>query len=184
MTKKAATPKEIIEMLTLREAGYTVLAISQKLNISTRTINRHLAEHGIKKGSLKQEVIDKARDEMLELITSNTSIRKEAAKLITDDIAHSNHLRYIMIEASEHLKATSLPEAVQVMRAAAAYSTAVKNTSDTTRRALGVNKLIDDTVDLPELIVRELTKQEIEQMIIEQQVDEYDMDEIDVIDES
>jgi len=183
MTRKTTTPKEVTEILVLREAGYTVLAISQKLNISIRTINRHLAAYGAKKGSIKQDVIESARTEIFKLITSNNAIREEAAKLITDDIAHSNHLRGIMIEASEHLKATSLPEAVLVMRAAAAYSTAIKNTSDTTRRALGADKLIDEVDDLPELIVRELTSKEIELMIKEQQVDEYDVDEIDAIDE-
>lgn len=162
MTRKNTTPKEVAEILALREAGYTVLAISQKLNISVRTIDRHLATHGAKKGSLKQEVIESARAELFKLINSNTAIREEAAKLIADDIAHSNHIRAIMIDASEFLKATSLPEAVLVMRGAAAYSTAFKNTSDTIRHALGVDKLIDDSDELPELIVREITSYEIE----------------------
>jgi hypothetical protein len=172
MTRKTTTPKEVTEILALREAGYTVLAISQKLNISTRTINRHLAAYGAKKGSLKQEVIESARTEIFKLITSNNAIREEAAKLIADDIAHSNHLRAIIIEASEFLKATSLSEAVLVMRGAAAYSTAFKNTSDTIRHALSVDKLIDDVDDLPELIVRELTSEEIEQMT-QRQIKEY-----------
>lgn len=184
MARKTTTPKEVTEILTLREAGYTVLAISQKVNISTRTIDRHLATHGTKKGSLKQEVIENARTEMFKLINSNTAIREEAAKLIADDIAHSNHIRGIMIDASEFMKATSLPEAVLVMRGAAAYSTAFKNTSDTIRHALGVDKLIDDTDELPELVIRELTSTEIE-LMTQRQVEEYGVEkvELEVIEE-
>lgn len=163
MSRKTATatPKEVTEILALREVGYTVLAISQKFNVSVRTINRYLAIHGAKKGRIKDELIAKARDELSSLITSNTTIRDEAAKLIIDDIAHSNHLRAIIIEASEHLKATTLQEAVLVMRGAAAYSTAFKNSSDTLRHSLGVDKVIDDTDELPELIITELTNEQI-----------------------
>ena len=172
MTRKATTPTEVTEILALREAGYTVLAISQKLNISVRTTHRHLATHGAKKGSLTQEVIECARNELFKLITSNTSIREEAAKQITDDIAHSNHLRAILIEASEHLKATTLQEAVLVMRGAAAYSTAFKNTSDTIRHSLGTDKLTDEENELPELFIMELTDEQIKEMAKEGMVDE------------
>ena len=36
MTRKVATPAEISEALALREAGFTVLSISQRLGISMR----------------------------------------------------------------------------------------------------------------------------------------------------
>lgn len=70
-----------------------------------------------------------------------------------------------MINATEHLQAASLKEAVLVMRAAAAYSTAIKNTSDTLRHSLRIEKTIDDTdKELPELVIKELTSDEIEEM--------------------
>lgn len=172
MTRKTTTPKEVTEILALREAGYTVLAISQRLNLSVRTIHRHLATHGTIKGSLKQEAIDKARSELFELVTSNSAIREAASKLIIDDIAHSNHLRAIMIEASEYLKATTLQEAMLVMRAAAAYSTAFKNTSDTIRHSLGADKLVDEASELPELFITELTNEQIKEMAKEAMVEE------------
>lgn len=164
MTGKTTTPKEVLEMLTLREAGYTVLSISQKLNISVRTVYRHLEKYGTKKGSLKQAAIDKARGELLRLITSDAAIREEAAKLITDDLAHANHLRAIIIEASEHLKAATIQEAMFVMRAAAAYSTALKNTSDMIRHSLALDQVRNDPEELPELVVNELSKEQIDEM--------------------
>lgn len=55
--------------------------------------------------------------------------------------------------------------AVLVMRAAAAYSTAIKNTSDMMRHSLRIEKTIDDTdKELPELVIKELTSDEIEEM--------------------
>lgn len=51
------------------------------------------------------------------------------------------------------------------MRAAAAYSTVIKNTSDTIRHSLGLDKIVDDNVnDLPELVVTELTNEQIKEM--------------------
>lgn len=167
MTKRTtATPYQVTEILALREAGYTALAISQKLGLSVRTIHRYLAAHGAKKGRLKAEVIEQARNDLFQLVTSSPAIREAAAKLVADDLAHANHIRAIMIEAAEHLKATSLPEAALVMRAAAAYSTAVKNTSDMMRHSLGSDRIADDVDDLPELVVRELTDEEIAEMAL------------------
>ena len=58
-----------------------------------------------------------------------------------------------------------LKEAVLVMRAAAAYSTAIKNTSDMMRHTLRIEKSIDDTEkDLPELVIKELTQEEIREL--------------------
>lgn len=165
MKRKEVTPKEVTEILVLREAGYTALAIANRFGVSIRTVQRHLSEHGAKKGSLKKEVIDKAKADLFESVTSSHAIREEAAKLIIDDIAHSQHLRTVMLEATEHLKATSLVDAALVMRAVAAASTALKNTSDMLRHSLGVDKVIDDVGEVPDLNVTELTKEQIEEII-------------------
>lgn len=162
MTKKTATPAEISEALALREAGYTVLSISQRLGISVRSLQRHFAEHGVKKGRIKEEVLATARADLLKRVTSDETIKEEAAKLINDDLAHARFLREVMIEAAEQLQATSLKEAVLVMRAAAAYSTAIKNTSDTLRHSLRIESVADGAdKELPELIIKELSEDEI-----------------------
>lgn len=149
----------------MREAGYTVLSISQKLGMSVRSLQRHFADQGAKKGALKQELLDSARAELLKRVTSDDTIREEAARLINDDLAHAAHLRCLMVEASEHLHATSLKEAVLVMRAAAAYSTAIKNSSDMLRHTLRIESSIQDAaIELPELTIRELTPEEISKL--------------------
>lgn len=165
MTKKTATPDQISQALALREAGYTTLSISQKLGMSVRSLQRHFADHGTKKGTIKEEVLATARADLLKRVTSDEAIKEEAARLINDDLAHAQHLRELMINATEHLQATSLKEAVLVMRAAAAYSTAIKNTSDMMRHTLRIERSIDDTdKELPELVIKELTNEEIEEM--------------------
>lgn len=164
-TKRTATPAEISEALALREAGYTALSISQRLGISVRSLQRHFAAHGVKKGSIKEEVLATARADLLKRVTSDQAIKEEAARIINDDLAHAQHLRELMVDATEHLHASSLKEAVLVMRAAAAYSTAIKNTSDMLRHSLRMEKSIEDAdKQLPELVIKELTSAEVEEM--------------------
>jgi len=165
MSKKTATPDEIAQALAMRAAGYSVLSISQALGISIRSLQRHFASHGARKGAIKQDLLDSARAELLKRVTSDDAIREEAAKLINDDLAHARLLRSRMADATEHLTANNLEEAALLMRAAAAYSTALKNTSDTLRRSLRIERTIDDDVgELPELVISELTPEDIARM--------------------
>lgn len=147
----------------MREAGYTALSIAEALGMSTRTLHRLFAMHGTKRGTVKQELLDSVRAELINRVTSDETIREEVARLINDDLAHSRHLREILVNASEQLRATNLTEAVLVMRAAAAYSTAIKNTSDTLRQTMRVDRpSVDPEGDLPELVITELTQQQVE----------------------
>jgi AcrR family transcriptional regulator len=172
MTKHVATPGVVGEALAMREAGYTALAISQRLGISVRTLQRHFASAGTRKGAIKAEVLRRAKDDLMARITSDEAIKAEAARLVADDLAHSIHLRELILAASEQMKADSLRDAVQVMRAAAAYSTAIKNTSDIIRRSLRLEDRGDAADELPELVVSELTQAEIEQLRRNDAVDE------------
>lgn len=142
-----------------------MLAISQRVGISPRTLQRHFSANYAKKGSAKAELVEAARLELIKSVTNSDAIKGAVARLISDDIAHATHLRTILQEASEHLKATSLQDAVLVMRGAAAYSTALKNTSDTIRKNLPIKVLdgLEDS-DLPVLTIRTLTAEEIEEL--------------------
>lgn len=149
----------------MREAGYTVLSISQELGISIRTLNRHFAEHGAKKGTVKDTLLNAARDDLMKRVLSDDAIREEAARLINDDLAHARHLRELLADASEQLVASSLKDAVLVMRAAAAYSTAIKNTSDVLRRSLRTENTLEDAgKELPELVISELSNDEVNEL--------------------
>lgn len=164
MIKKTAGPDEISQALAMREAGYTALAISQRLSISVRSLQRHFAAFGTRKGALKADILQRAKDDLMARITCDLTIKEEAARLVADDLAHTLHLREVILAASEQMKATNLEEAALVMRAAAAYSTTIKNTSDIIRHSLRLKGMADDMDELPELVVTELTQEEIAEL--------------------
>lgn len=161
--RTTVTPTLEAQIIALREAGYTNLAISKRLGVGVRTVQRHLASAGVKKGSLKSELIEQAREEALSLLRSDPVIKQAIAQLIIDDLAHVSHIRETIVEASEHLKATDVKSAALVMRGAAAYSTALKNTSDVLQKHLSKHKQ-PEMQDLPTLVVQELTAEQIEHM--------------------
>lgn len=162
MPGKSPTPDLIAEAVTLRAAGYTITAISERLGMSPRTLNRIFERHATKKGAVKQDLIDKARQELVNTITSTDKVREEAARLVADDLAHARLLRQRMAEALPHMTASNLPETVLVMRAAAAYSTGLKNTSDMLRHSLRSERALEaeEAADLPELVIRVVTDEE------------------------
>lgn len=153
MPGRALTPVQVAEAVTLREAGYTLAAISQRLGVGVSTLHRVFARHRAKKGSVQGQLVAAARKELLGHVSSDARIQHEAARLIADDLAHAALIRDRIGIASEQLHADNLTEAVLVMRAAAAYSTALKNTSDMLRHVMRFDKAIPEHVDdaLPEL---------------------------------
>lgn len=160
--KRSTTPDHVAQAVAMREAGYTVLAISEELGVSVRTLHRLFTEHGARKGEVKQSLIEAARAALIDRVMNDDTIRNEVASQIADDLAHSRHLREIIVSAAEHLKATTLTEAALVMRAAAAYSVALKNTSDTLRHVLRVERPeAHPDGALPELVITELSQEDV-----------------------
>lgn len=159
MPGKSLSPELLGEAVTLRAAGFTVAAIAQRTGVSVRTLNRAFQRHGTKKGELKDDLVESARRSLLDGFNSDERIKAEAARIVADDLAHARLLRERMAEAAEHLAASDLRGAALLMRAAAAYSTALKNTSDMLRRTLRIDRVVErvESEDLPTLTVREIT---------------------------
>lgn len=167
MTGRSTAPDVLAQALSMRAAGYTTLAISQKLGLSARTLARHFAKHGISKGSALPEVIEASRSELLALITSDDRIRQEVAQHLQDDLAHVAALRETLADTLSRINETpptTAKEVAQVMRALVAYSTALRNTSDVWRYGLRLDKRTDDDKPLPELVISELTADQITQL--------------------
>lgn len=167
-----ATPDQVAQIQTLREAGCTVAMIAQKVNLSSRTVHRYIAAGGVKKGKLKQELIEQARQDVLKLLLDDETVRYQAAKLVADNIAHSQHIRDIVLKASQHLEATDPFTAAVVMRAAAAASTALKNTSDMVRVTLPLENLAEAPESLPELSVRVISNDEAKSLMADGMVED------------
>lgn len=160
MPGKSHSPDQASQALAMRAAGYTVLAIHHQTGISERTLQRIFSVAGTVKGETKGELRDEAKKRLLSLVTSNEAIQEQAARFIADDLAHAAHLRQLS-------SPTNLKEAALVMRALAAHSTVLKNTSDMVRHSLQLERRDSTVEDLPELIVTELTQVEVEQMRLE-----------------
>ena len=167
MSGKHITLAQKKRALTLRSAGYTITVISDKTNMSVSTLKRLFKEHLVKKGELKQAVISKATDELLNDASAVKDIKREVASLINDDLAMVKRLRMAMAEAIEVLEAVDTTEALQVMRAVSAGAVALKSTSETLRKSLGMDKDNEVMGDLPELVISVLTEQEMSDIRIQ-----------------
>lgn len=155
------TPMQKKSAVTMRAAGYTHTVISDKTGISVSSLKRLFKEHLVKKGELKQSVINKATDELLHDAQTVETIKREAASLLLDDLAMVKRLRVAMAAAAESLECTDTAGALQVMRAVSAGAVALKSTSETLRKSLGLDTEAEGGGELPELTINVLTQDEI-----------------------
>lgn len=162
MSGSRLTPEKQQAALAMRAAGYSITAISERVNISVSTLKRLFKRLGIEKGSINQTLIDRATQELLDDAKIVDTIKREAASLLMDDLALSKRLRMALAEAADKLVATDVTEAVQVMRAVSSGAVALKSTSETLRKSLGLDKYDNVTEQLPELTISIMTGDEIE----------------------
>lgn len=163
MSGKSASPEQICEVVASREAGFTVAAIATRTGLSQSTVQRILKRNSVAKGAAHSQLVEQAREQLLSLLKSPDAIAAEASQMIADDLAQAKLLRAKMLEAAEKMEARNLTEAALLMRAAAAMSTALKNTSDMVRQSLQYNARRADLAseDLPVLQVQELSTDQI-----------------------
>lgn len=162
MPGKLLSLSQKTEALTLRAAGYTITVISDRTGMSVSTLKRLFNEHDVSRGTLKKEVVEKATEALINDANVIDSIKREVAALILDDVAVAKRLREVMAQATEQLSATNTTEALQVMRAVSSGAVALKSTSETLRKSLGIDKNDDLTEDMPELTITIMTEDEIE----------------------
>ena len=162
MPGKSPSPEQIIEAVTLRAAGHTIASISDRTGISVRTLSRVFERHAAKKGEINAELVEAAKRDLIQTVTSNDWIKEETARLVADDLAHARLLRQRMADATGMLVANDLEEAALLMRAAAAYSTALKNTSELFRHTIRIERVLDaeEVENLPELIVLQISDED------------------------
>jgi len=158
------TPEQKRKALTLRAAGYTHTVIADETGMSVSSIKRLLIETSVKKGGIKKAMVEKATSELINDATIVARIKHEATNLLLDDIATVKKLRLAMALATEQLEANDTASALQVMRAISAGAVALKSTSETLRKSLGLDS--DDVTvdDLPELTITVLTGAEIDKI--------------------
>lgn len=174
MAGKQTTPDQAAQAVILREAGWTVSAIAQRMGISVSTTQRLLRKHNAVAGAGTQALIEKAREELLTAAFSLDAVQQTAASLVVEELALNQQIRTKLANALEILD----PADPIVFRSLAAASTALKLTQDVTRRSLPLEKLNQalDFEELPELKIHIMTERDVTEMRAQQRLEEAERD--------
>lgn len=173
MPGKKTTPDQSTQVVILREAGYTLPVIADRLDLSISTVQRIIKTTKAVAGAGTQALIDKAREELLSSAFSLDAVQQTVATLVADELALSHQIRTKIASALEALDPTD-PVA---FRGLAAASTALKLTQDVTRRSLPIEKLnqAQDIEELPTLQIHILTENDVAEMRAKQRLEEAEM---------
>ena len=174
MAGKQKTPDQAAQAVILREAGWTISAIAQRMSISVSTTQRLLKKHKAVVGAGTQALIDKAREDLLTAAFSMEAVQQTAASLVADELALNQQIRTKLAHALEVLD----PDNPIVFRGLAAASTTLKLTQDVTRRALPLEKLNQALAveELPELKIHIMTERDVAEMRAQQRLEEAERD--------
>lgn len=170
MAGKKATPDQSTQVVIFREAGYTLPAIANRLDISISTVQRIIKTNKVVAGAGTQALIERAREELFASAFSLEAIQQTVAEQVTDELALSRQIRTKLASALEALDPTD----PIVFRGLAAASTTLKLTQDVTRRALPIEKLnqAQDIEELPTLQIHIMTEQDVAEMRAKQRLEE------------
>jgi AraC-like DNA-binding protein len=170
MSGKKATPDQSTQAVILREAGYTLPTIATRLELSISTVQRILKTNKAVAGASTQALIEKAREDMLNVAYALEQVQRTAAALVLDDLAISQQIRLKLSNAVEQLD----PNDPGSFRALAASATTLKLTQDVTRRALPLEKLNQalSFEELPELKIHIMTDRDVAEMRAQQRLEE------------
>lgn len=160
---KIKTPDEVAQVIAMREAGWTMPAISQKLDISIPTIQRIIKKHGVKTGAAQAALVHQAREQLLDNAFLLDRAQEIAAAMVNDDFAIAQQIRQKAAEAVDAIDPADGPLA---LRGLAAAATALKLSQDVWRRALPLDRLNEahHVEELPELVVRVMTEEDVKEL--------------------
>lgn len=164
---KHITPSQKSKIITLRLAGYSYTTIADQVGVSVSTVKRHTKN--IKKGSIKQEMVDQAKEELLSNL-NDEAVKTQLSALIADDITLTQRIRTNILSTLEQIERqtpSDARESALVMRSLNAAATALKSTGDALRQSLGVSQREIHSVsggELPILTIVDMTQEEIDQV--------------------
>ncbi len=173
MPGKKKTPDQSAQAVILREAGYSLSAISSKLDISVSTAQRILKTNKVAAGVATQALIERAREEMLNTAFALEEVQRIAAASVLDDLALTQQIRLKLSSAVEQLNPTD----PGVFRGLAASATTLKLTQDVTRRALPLEQLSQalEVEALPELQIHIMSEYDVAKLRAEQRREEAEL---------
>ena len=167
MSNKHTSPSQKSKIISLRLAGYSYSTIADKVGVSVSTVKRHTKN--IKKGAVKQEMVDQAKEGLLSNLNDDT-VKAQLSALIADDISLIQRIRsniLTTLEKIEHQTPSDAREAALIMRSLNTAATAIKSTSGALRQSLGVSQReihSSSGGELPVLTIVDMTQEEIDQV--------------------
>lgn len=164
MAGKRATPEQVSQVVVLREAGYTTAMISSEVGLSPATVKRIYTAQNAKKGAVSKELVEKARNDVINSIADNDKLKAMTAKLIQDNLAINELIRDKVVESVSKLEPVDTETAALSLRGLTAASTSIKNTSDAVRSLLSFDHLNGDVEGLETLTYYDLTEEDIKEM--------------------
>ena len=164
MAGKKSTPDQVIQVVTLREAGYTTAMIASKTGLSSSTVKRLCSSNKVRKGAISEELVDLARADVLSSISSNDELKAMTENMIADNLAISSLIRDKVLESVEKLTPTDIESATLCLRGLTAASTSLKNTTDSIRSLFSFDHIQGDVDGLEDLVFYDLTEEDIKDM--------------------
>lgn len=162
------TNAQIERAIELRAGGYSLQAISLKLNISISCLSRKFAALSVGKGQIDGAAVLKAQESLLNDAGFLDGLRSQIAASVVDDAAHCEALRLAAGLILEEILADTETLGIYKARALASLSTVLITTQKASRIAYKSDQEIIISEDLPTLHVSELTVDDIQQMRIAQ----------------
>lgn len=162
VTFMRTNPKILKRALVLREAGYSLSAISEKTGLSSSTLYRHFKKLEVSRGGLTSVTVEQARQDLLGDAGFVDQLKHAIASAVLDDIQISKVIRTAMLLSLDELITDTLTPAALKSRSLAALSVSLKTTSDVVRRALNLDQeSYQQLEELPTLTIRKMDDTEI-----------------------
>lgn len=163
MTK--LTPEQEVNIIAMREAGYTHSVIANKNGCSIATVKRACSRHGASKGSITDQLIAETRARLRQSIGGDDSIREIAASAVQDTQYHFELLREKLADAAEKLEINTPDDAKAAFKSLNSYANALKLSADAMRSALKIDtsESYEDN-ELPVLVVQAMTQQDVDEL--------------------
>ncbi|WP_296246886.1 helix-turn-helix domain-containing protein [Pseudomonas sp. UBA4194] len=166
MAGKKTPPDQSVQVVVLREAGYTLSAIADRLGMSVSTTQRIIRRNNAVAGATSEALVSKAREQMLNSSFALEEIQMSAAAMVLDDLSITRQIRAKLALSVDQLDVT----APTAFRSLAAASTSLKLTQDVYRRSLPMDKLEEalEVEQLPELHIRIMSENDVAVMRAQQ----------------
>lgn len=157
--------EQLNQAIAMREAGYALPSIVQKVGVSASTLKLAFNKYHVKKNQTKQQLIDRARQELIDDTTLVDEIKHQIASSVHADIVNSKEVRNAACLLLEQV-INGKDDLVKKTRALAAIATSLVACQTISYKALNLEAVRDsvELEDLPALQISGYSDNEMEEI--------------------